>query len=266
MQAVGMETVTLPGRGITMCMVAEWIDGVTLADYLQTEPSVRQLRRVAMELAEAVAYVHQQQVVHRDLKPANLMIDKDGRIRLLDFGVAHAEKESEDDLTLTVAGSQIGTGAYMSPEQTLNEDATPLSDLFSMGIIGAEMLLGENVFRGENLSKTFKRIQKLRIKAEAFPKGTPKALIKVILKLLAKNPSKRYLSAADAADDLSKIMKGYPRHMEPYLAEWVLATINGKESLVEPQIVQDKSKKFFMAGTILGAVVVAALWILTHFL
>jgi serine/threonine-protein kinase len=154
----------------------------------------------------------------------------------------------------------------MSPEQTLNEDATPLSDLFSMGIIGAEMLLGENVFRGENLSKTFKRIQKLRIKAEAFPKGTPKALIKVILKLLAKNPSKRYLSAADAADDLSKIMKGYPRHMEPYLAEWVLATLNGKESLVEPQIVPDRSKKFFIAGAILGAVVVATLWILVHFL
>ena len=246
----------------------EFVEGKSLRELLDCckQPPLWVVLCILYEILTALSEVHRYGIVHRDLKPANLMIDKDGRIRLLDFGVAHAEKENEDDLTLTVAGSQIGTGAYMSPEQTLNEDATPLSDLFSMGIIGAEMLLGENVFRGENLSKTFKRIQKLRIKAEAFPKGTPKALIKVILKLLAKNPAKRYLSAADAADDLSKIMRGYPRHMEPYLAEWVLAALNGKESLVEPQIVQDKSKKFFIAGTVLGAVVVAALWILIHFI
>ena len=246
----------------------EFVEGKSLRELLDCckQPPLWVVLSILYEILTALSEVHRYGIVHRDLKPANLMIDKDGRIRLLDFGVAHAEKESEDDLTLTVAGSQIGTGAYMSPEQTLNEEATPLSDLFSMGIIGAEMLLGENVFRGENLSKTFKRIQKLRIKAEAFPKGTPKALIKVILKLLAKNPSKRYLSAADAADDLSKIMNGYPRHMEPYLAEWVLAALNGKESLVEPQIVKDKSKKFFVAGTVLGAVVVTALWIFTHFI
>lgn len=246
----------------------EFVEGKSLRELLDCckTPPVWVVMAVLYEILTALSEVHRYGIVHRDLKPANLMIDKDGRIRLLDFGVAHADKENEDDLTLTVAGSQIGTGAYMSPEQTVNEDATAASDLFSMGIIAAEMLLGENVFRGENLSKTFKRIQKLKIKPEAFPKGTPKPLIKLVLKLLAKNPAKRPLSAADAADELSKLMNGYPRHMEPYLAEWVLAALNSKESTVDPVVNPDKSKKIFILGLSLGAFIISILWILTHFL
>lgn len=133
MQAVGMETVTLPGRGITMCMVAEWIDGVTLADYLQTEPSVRQLRRVAMELAEAVAYVHQQQVVHRDLKPRNVMVTSNGGyVKLIDFGLADTDSHA-------ILKQPAGTLRYIAPEQARLAQADVRNDIYSLGVIMQEM-------------------------------------------------------------------------------------------------------------------------------
>ena len=94
MQALGMEPVLLPGeKKAVPVIVAEWIDGVTLAEYLKNARGERvplkELRRIALELAEAVAYVHQQQVVHRDLKPSNVMITHNGGyVKLIDFGLA----------------------------------------------------------------------------------------------------------------------------------------------------------------------------------
>ena len=92
MQAVGMEPVELPDRGVVMCMVAEWIDGTTLSDFLMQQPGAATLRRIAYEMADAVAYVHQQQVVHRDLKPDNIMITHNGHyVKIIDFGLADTD-------------------------------------------------------------------------------------------------------------------------------------------------------------------------------
>ena len=82
-QVTGLETVKLPDGRTALCIISEWIDGVTLSEYLKgtsgsSEPSVNERRRVAEELAEAVAYIHSQQVVHRDLKPSNIMITNNG--------------------------------------------------------------------------------------------------------------------------------------------------------------------------------------------
>lgn len=133
MMATGMETVALPGRGATMCMVAEWIDGTTLSDYLQTEPPVGQLRRIAMELAEAVAYVHQQQVVHRDLKPSNVMVTHNGGyVKLIDFGLADTDSHA-------ILKQPAGTLRYMAPEQLRLAEADVRNDVYSLGIILQEM-------------------------------------------------------------------------------------------------------------------------------
>lgn len=108
------------------------------------------------------------------------MIDNDGRIHLLDFGIAHTENplkfnKGEDAERLTQTGAILGTVTYMSPEQTVGEEASPASDLFAVGIVASEMLLGQNIFRGTNFSDTLQRIQKLRVTEKAFDKELPAA-------------------------------------------------------------------------------------------
>ena len=99
-QVVGLETVKLPSGRVALCIIYEWIDGVTLADFLTgassgQQPTVNERRRVAEELAEAVAYIHSQQVVHRDLKPSNIMITHNGNyVKVIDFGLADTSKSS----------------------------------------------------------------------------------------------------------------------------------------------------------------------------
>ena len=133
MQVMGMETVALPERGATMCMVAEWIDGVTLAEFLRDPAPLKQLRRIALELAEALAYVHQQQVVHRDLKPSNVMITHNGGyVKLIDFGLADTDSHA-------ILKQPAGTLHYMAPEQAQQAQADVRNDIYSLGVIMQEM-------------------------------------------------------------------------------------------------------------------------------
>ena len=246
----------------------EFVMGKNLREILDTckHPPAWVVMVILHEMFLALSVVHRAGIVHRDLKPANMMVDKDGRIRLLDFGVAHVDKEYEDDPTLTMAGSQIGTAAYMSPEQTVGNEATPASDLFSMGVIASEMLLGENVFRGESLNQTLQNIRRLKIGKQAFPEGTPKGLIKLVMKLLEKKPSKRPLSAADVADELSRMLRAYPRDLSPYLAEWVVATVKGSIPAIEPKTYPSWSKKMFIIGLATGIIIPTTIFTLLHIL
>jgi len=237
----------------------EFVMGKNLREILDVckRPPVWVVMAILHEIFLALSAVHRAGIVHRDLKPANMMIDRDGRIRLLDFGVAHVDKRYEDDMTLTMAGSQIGTGAYMSPEQTVGDEATPASDLFSMGIIASEMLLGENVFRGQSLNETFQNIRRMVIGKKAFPPDTPNELVKLITRLLEKKPSKRPLSAADAAAELSRIMRIYPRDLTPYLADWVNSTMKGEKTTIEPETYANRSK-LIIAITALSSIAATA--------
>ena len=235
----------------------EFVMGKNLREILDAckQPPVWVVMAILYEIFLALSVVHRAGIVHRDLKPANMMVDKDGRIRLLDFGVAHMDKVYEDDPTLTMAGSQIGTAAYMSPEQTIGDDATPASDLFSMGVIASEMLLGENVFRGESLNQTLQNIRRLKIGKKAFPEGTPKQLVKLVMQLLEKKPSKRPLSAADVADELSRIMRAYPRDLTPYLSEWVTSAVKGEITAIEPKTYPNKCGKMTIVITALASAI-----------
>ena len=133
MQAVGMEPVELPDRGVVMCMVAEWIDGTTLSDFLMQQPGAATLRRIAYEMADAVAYVHQQQVVHRDLKPDNIMITHNGHyVKIIDFGLADTDSHA-------ILKQPGGTLRYMAPEQAQLAQADVRNDIYSLGVIFQEM-------------------------------------------------------------------------------------------------------------------------------
>lgn len=251
----------------------EFVNGITLRQLLDKckQPPLWVVMMIIYDVLGALGHAHRAGVVHRDLKPANIMIDVDGRVRLLDFGIAHTDNPLNDsESSLTVSGAILGTVTYMSPEQTLGEDATPASDLFAVGVILSEMLLGENLFRGENFADTIKRVQKLRITDKAFDKNVPKPLRKFVLKLLAKKPKNRPLTAFDAANELSEQMKNLPRDLTPYMSLWT-AELKGREYntneglFTEPPVYKTSKKSTFILGLLSGAAISAAIASLVFF-
>lgn len=251
----------------------EFVNGITLRQLLDKckQPPLWVVMAILYDVLGALGHAHRAGVVHRDLKPANIMIDVDGRIRLLDFGIAHTENplnDSEDSLTIT--GAILGTVTYMSPEQTLGENATPASDLFAVGVIASEMLLGENIFRGENFADTVKRVQKLRVTEKAFDKNVPTGLRKFVLKLLAKKPKNRPLTAFDAASELSEMMKDLPRDLTPYMGMWTAGLkseekMQNEDQFCNPPIYKASKKSTFILGLLTGAAFAAAAAFLIHF-
>ena len=261
----------------------EFVHGLTLRQILDKvkQPPLWVVLAILHEILCALGEAHRKGIVHRDLKPANIMVDNDGRIHLLDFGIAHTENplqfnKGEDAERLTQTGAILGTVTYMSPEQTVGEDATPASDLFAVGIIACEMLMGQNLFRGTSFSDTIQRIQKLRVTEKAFDKELPRRLRKFIEKMLNKDPRKRPLTAFDAAEQISIVMRNYPRDMVPYMATWIYAikdSIKQKTESIDdtlymnPPIYPTHIKRYLFqgiaAGTALGALIC---FIITHFL
>ena len=261
----------------------EFIHGLTLRQILDKvkQPPLWVVYSILHEILCALGEAHRKGIVHRDLKPANIMVDNDGRIHLLDFGIAHTESplkfsKGEDAERLTQTGAILGTVTYMSPEQTFGEEATPASDLFAVGIIACEMLMGQNLFRGTSFSDTIQRIQKLKVTEKAFSKEIPSRLIKIIVKLLNKDPRKRPLTAFDAAEQVSIVMRNLPRDMVPYMANWIYAikdSIKQKtETLDETLFVTPPTyptyfKCPFFKGAIIGTLLGALIsYLITYFI
>ena len=130
--AVGMEQVD----GLGECLVMEFVDGVTLANWLQGDTKQSERRRIAEELTDAVGYIHSKGIVHRDLKPENILITRNGGyVKLIDFGLADSDSHA-------VLKQPAGTLQYMSPEQVVVADADVRNDIYSLGVIFGQMDLG----------------------------------------------------------------------------------------------------------------------------
>ena len=249
----------------------EFVHGLTLRQILDKvkQPPLWVILNILHEILCALGEAHRKGIVHRDIKPANIMVDNDGRIHLLDFGIAHTESplkfnKGEDAERLTQTGAILGTVTYMSPEQTVGEEATLASDLFAVGIIASEMLMGQNIFRGTNFSDTLQTIQKLRVNEKAYDKELPRRLKKLIVKMLNKDPRKRPLTAFDAAEQVSLVMRNSPRDMVPYTAMWIYAikdSIKQKTDAIdetlftEPPIYPTHTKFHFFKGLGIGAII-----------
>jgi serine/threonine-protein kinase len=150
-----------------------------------------------------------------------MMVEKNGKIRLLDFGIARNAGAGQE---MTLPGSVLGTAAYMSPEQISAQPVTPLSDLFSLGIIASEMLLGKNPFRGETIEQTSQFILNVKLSPKHFPADVPKPLRHFVCKILEKKPQNRFKDAQAAADALANLMVDFPRQLDLPLAQWLRAT------------------------------------------
>jgi len=187
-------------------------EGETLAQRIARQPDrrlpVSEAAAIAAQLAKALQAMHTARLVHRDLKPENVMILTDGRVKLIDFGLARWPESAR----LTGEGRVAGTLDYMAPEQIEGEDAGPEADLWALGVVLYEMVAGRHPFGGKGLGKAqailFEDPFPLH---EAFPE-VPAALVKIVERCLAKKPQERCSSAADIFGALGALQIAGPAH------------------------------------------------------
>jgi serine/threonine protein kinase len=174
-----------------------------------------QLVALAAQVADALVAAHAAGIVHRDLKPDNILVTKDGRVKVLDFGLATGGASVHDALVTqaaTAAGTTVGTVAYMSPEQARGETVDARSDLWSLGIILYELATGARPFRGATTAMMFDGI--LNQSVPTLPSSgahVPAGLSPIVAKLLEKDRTRRYLSAADVRADLGRLAQSGTR-------------------------------------------------------
>jgi eukaryotic-like serine/threonine-protein kinase len=185
-------------------LVMEFIDGSPVAPVDGT----RKLLDLAVQIADGLTAAHARSIVHRDLKPDNILVSRDGRVKILDFGLAKAAAAaaSAADNTATMgtdAGTTVGTFSYMSPEQARGMDLTPQSDQFSFGLVLYELATGDRPFRRGSAPETMAAI--IREEAAPLPAHVPAPLRWIIERLLAKDPSERYDSTRDLYRELKHI-------------------------------------------------------------
>lgn len=186
--------------------VMEYLEGKPLTAALQYLP-LEQKSRIFFEVLQVTAYLHRQGIVHRDLKPANILVDNQGKIKILDMGLARPVSDGSRHLTRD--GCLLGTVDYCSPEQALGESIDIRSDVFSLGILLYEVLTGRLPFACESFRE---HLALLRNADPLWPRlcnpDLPRGIQDICLKALEKNPSQRYASAQEMADDLARFLAG----------------------------------------------------------
>jgi eukaryotic-like serine/threonine-protein kinase len=184
-------------------IVMEYVEGKTLKDLDQNLP-LKQAIEIGIQTADGLAAAHEKGVVHRDIKPDNIMIRKDGRVQIMDFGLAKLRGVSR----LTKEGTTVGTAGYMSPEQVQGQETDHRTDIFSLGVVLYEMFAGESPFKGVHETAIIYEI----VNVDPIPLSTVKPDIDpqlegIVLDCLEKDPKERSQSAAELSRDLKRIKR-----------------------------------------------------------
>lgn len=176
-----------------LVMIMEYVEGVSMATRLSgSSISVADALNYIDQVLSALSYAHQQNVIHRDIKPGNMMLTPQGVVKVMDFGIAR----SSTDLTLTMAGTSLGTINYMSPEQVKGEATDPRSDLYSVGVCLYEMVTGKKPFEaGSDYSIMAAHVNEAPRPPVEIQPGLSAALNEIILMAIAKDPSRRFQTA-----------------------------------------------------------------------
>ncbi|HYN04736.1 MAG TPA: protein kinase [Vicinamibacteria bacterium] len=216
-------------------LTMEHVEGETLSKQIPPRGfAMERLLSLAIALADAVSAAHRQGILHRDLKPENIMLPADGRLKVLDFGLAKLRYDAEEGdhttretQSVTQDGRIVGTVAYMSPEQAQGLPVDHRSDIFTLGILLYEMATGERPFRGNtNLSVLSSILKDSPRPVSELRDDIPKPLARMIQRALEKRPEDRYQSASDLRRDLEDLKRDVDS------GELVLGTTAGRTRLV----------------------------------
>jgi serine/threonine protein kinase len=196
-------------------LILELVEGDTLAGRIANGPSpTEEVQRIAIQICEALEAAHSQGIIHRDLKPANIKIRPDGKVKLLDFGLAKAlEKQAFPVVSslptavgASLPGAMVGTPGYMSPEQARGENADERSDLFATGLILYQMVAGRHPFERSSLIDLMHAV--MHDQPPALSASVPHALRQIIDKAILKDPAQRYQSASHLHRELKDLSFG----------------------------------------------------------
>ncbi len=231
----------------------ELVEGKTVGRMLPKNGfALSGLLEIAVPLADAVSSAHRSGITHRDLKPDNIMVDNEGRLRVLDFGLAklhdpagryEGETQAPTAIVETGEGRVLGTVAYMSPEQAEGKSVDPRSDVFSLGTVLYEMATGERPFRGDTSMSTIGAILKDEpALVTEYNRSLPRHMGRIIRRCLAKDPDRRYQTALDLRNELEQLK----------------AELDSGELAAEPRVGAGRTPRSFQTLFALGAVAALA--------
>lgn len=227
-------------------IVMELVDGQTLRDVLDRTPilPIEDVLHIGRQVAEALNAAHLGGVVHRDIKPSNILLCEDRRVMVTDFGIAKAGEDTD----LTVTGTLLGTAKYLSPEQVRGEDVDPRSDLYALGVVLYEALAGVPPFKAETDAATaLSRLHTDPLPLADHRPDAPVDLQRAVMRLLAREPDRRFdraldvraaLSAIGTPDDGSPPLGHAATSLDPTLIENTTATNVLRRSPDQPDLDQ----------------------------
>lgn len=222
----------------------EFVPGEDLKDFIRRvgQLPIGKAISIAKQLCEGLEEAHRLGVVHRDLKPRNIMIDREGNVRIMDFGIARSLQAKG----ITGSGMMIGTPEYMSPEQVEGKETDQRSDIYSLGIIMYEMVTGRVPFEGDTaLTIALKHKTETPPDPREFNTQVPPDLSRFILKCMEKNKERRYQKAEEVLSELEKIEKEIPTRERFFPGERPEAAVPRK-----------RFPPFFVGGALLLAVII----------
>ena len=187
-------------------IVMEYIDGITLKEYIEQEGAIRWNEAVhfTMQILMALECAHEKGIIHRDIKPQNIMLLQDGTIKVADFGIARF-LQSE---TTTMTDKAIGSVHYIAPEQARGDYITDKADIYSVGVMLYEMLTGKLPFVADNaVSVALMQLQAKAVKPRELNPSIPLGLEQITMKAMEKNPADRFQSGGEMLDDLDQFRR-----------------------------------------------------------
>jgi serine/threonine protein kinase len=198
-------------------LVLELVEGDTLAERIKGGPiPVEKSLKLALQIAEALEAAHEKGVIHRDLKPANIKVTPDGKVKVLDFGLAKAFAGEQVEVNLshsptlseaaTMQGVILGTAAYMSPEQARGKPVDKRTDIWAFGCVLYEMLTGQATFQGEDVTEILAAVVKSGVNLDLLPANIHPRVRELLIRCLQKEQKRRYRDIGEAQYEIEQVL------------------------------------------------------------